>query len=107
MPFILGLTGSIGSGKTAASDHFATHGIEVIDADLIARDLVQPKSSVLNDISAHFGPCVLKADGSLNREVLRQQVFDQPSEKQWLEKLLHPLIRQKILQQAQQAQQAQ
>lgn len=103
MPFILGLTGGIGSGKTVASNRFATHGIEVVDADHIAREIVHTNPSTLRDISAHFGPEALKSDGSLDRELLRQRIFNNHSEKQWLEKLLHPIIRQQIIQQATQA----
>ena len=104
MPFVLGVTGGIGSGKTAATNRFASHGIEVVDADIIAREVVQPKSPALQAIVTHFGSELLHSDGSLHREALRQHIFDKPTEKQWLENLLHPIIRQEILLQAQQAQ---
>lgn len=92
MGFIVGLTGGIGSGKTAASDHFATLGIDVVDADIIARQVVEPGTEALSRIVQHFGKDILQADGTLDRAALRQRVFSQPEEKRWLEQLLHPLI---------------
>ncbi|TNF32701.1 MAG: dephospho-CoA kinase [Gammaproteobacteria bacterium] len=92
MGFIVGLTGGIGSGKTAASDHFATLGIDVVDADIIARQVVEPGTEALSRIVEHFGKDILQADGTLDRAALRQRVFSQPDEKRWLEQLLHPLI---------------
>lgn len=67
---ILGLTGGIGSGKTAATDVFESLGIEVVDADVIARKIVSPGSATLNKIVEHFGDSVLTQDGELNRPVL-------------------------------------
>ncbi|MGH1486262.1 MAG: dephospho-CoA kinase [Cellvibrionaceae bacterium] len=101
MTFVLGVTGGIGSGKTTATDHFETHGITVIDADVIARNIVEPNSVALAKIAEHFGNSVLqKNNGSnenkLNREKLRKIIFDQPKEKEWLENLLHPIVREKI-----------
>ncbi len=97
--FIVGLTGGIGSGKTTVANQFATLGIQLVDADLVARDLVAPGSAALAQIAAHFGDVILQQDGSLNRALLRQRIFTDPNEKQWLNQLLHPLIRQQILQQ--------
>ena len=97
MRFILGVTGGIGSGKTAATDRFATYGITVVDADKIARQVVEPPSPALTDIADHFGADILLADGGLNRAKLRHHIFQSPRDKQWLEQLLHPLIRQQLL----------
>ena len=102
--WILGLTGGIGSGKTAASDYFAKLGIVVVDADIVARDVVEPGQPAWQAIREHFGPEVLQADGSLNRAWLRQKVFAEPAERQWLEQQTHPRIRDSIIRQLQQAQ---
>ena len=91
--FILGLTGGIGSGKSAAANRFASHGITVIDSDIIARQVVAKGQPALADIIEHFGPSVLTTDGELDRRWLRQRIFDSAVDKRWLEKLLHPLIR--------------
>lgn len=97
--FIVGLTGGIGSGKTTVANQFAALGIQLVDADVVAREVVAPGTAALEQISQHFGTAILLADGSLNRSLLREKVFSNPSEKQWLNQLLHPLIRQQILQQ--------
>ncbi len=96
---IIGLTGGIGSGKTAASDYLASKGITIVDADVIAREVVEPPSSALQYIAIHFGADILHKDGSLNRKKLREIIFNNRSEKEWLEQLLHPLIRQNIIHQ--------
>ncbi|WP_151702998.1 dephospho-CoA kinase [Nitrincola alkalilacustris] len=93
---VLGLTGGIGSGKSAATDLFVSLGIPVIDADQVARDVVLPGEPALQLIAAHFGPQAIQADGHLNRRQLRDWVFAEPQQRQWLEQLLHPLIRQRI-----------
>jgi dephospho-CoA kinase len=90
--FIVGLTGGIGSGKTAASNRFAKLGIGIVDADVISREVVEPGSPALQQIAAHFGQTHLLADGQLDRAALRQTIFTDPAAKQWLESLLHPLI---------------
>lgn len=95
-PFIVGLTGGIASGKSTVSDCFARRGVPVVDADLIARELVAPGSEILAGIAAHFGPEILQEDGSLDRKVLRTRIFDDPEEKAWLESRLHPPIRETI-----------
>ena len=102
-PWILGLTGGIGSGKTAAAAHFASLGIHTVDADHAARWVVEPGRPALTAIAEHFGEQVLQADGSLDRAALRQRIFQQPQERQWLEQLLHPLIRQELASNLQQA----
>ena len=95
---IIGLTGGIGSGKTAAANRFATaHGIHVVDADEKSRVVVQPGKPALQHIVDRFGDAILLEDGNLNRAALREQVFAAPAERQWLEQLLHPLIRDEII----------
>jgi dephospho-CoA kinase len=94
--FVVGLSGGIGSGKTAASNHFEQLGISVIDADIAARVVVEPGQVALEKIARHFGADILLADGSLNRAALRKTIFSDIDAKQWLESLLHPLINEEI-----------
>lgn len=96
-PFVAGLTGGIGSGKTTVSDMFAAMGAEVIDADIISRALLAPGSATLDEVLEHFGERIRAADGSLDRARLRAIIFADPAAKQWLEELLHPRIRAEIL----------
>jgi len=93
---ILGITGGIGSGKSAATDYLEQLGITVVDADLCSRIVVQPGRDELNSITQHFGDEILLSNGQLNRAALRTIIFAQPAEKQWLENLLHPAIRSEI-----------
>ena len=94
---IIGLTGGIGSGKSAAADHFASaHGIHVVDADLKSRVVVGPGRPALQHIVDRFGAAILLPDGTLNRAALRERVFQSPEQRLWLEALLHPLIREEI-----------
>lgn len=95
--FVVGLTGGIGSGKSTATRSFSTLGINIIDADVIARDVVSVGSQALTEIANHFGPDVLLADGNLDRNKVRDIIFSDPQAKKWLESLLHPKIRKKIL----------
>ncbi|WP_460425080.1 dephospho-CoA kinase [Azotobacter armeniacus] len=95
-PWILGLTGGIGSGKSAAAQHFRTLGVHLVDADDAARWVVEPGRPVLAKIAEHFGEEVLLPDGRLDRAALRARVFRSVEERRWLERLLHPLIRQEI-----------
>lgn len=97
--FIVGLTGGIGSGKTAASDWFKGQGITIVDADVVAREVVEPGTVALDQIAGHFGSALLLEDGALDRAALRRIVFDAPEERRWLEQLLHPLIAQEIVRQ--------
>ena len=99
--FVVAVTGGIGSGKTAVSDRFSNLGIDVIDLDTASRVVVEPDTQALNEISSHFGDGVVGSDGHLDRKALRQQVFGNPTERRWLEKLLHPLINQWTLRQLQ------
>jgi dephospho-CoA kinase len=95
--WILGLTGGIGSGKSAAAQHFIDLGVHTVDADHAARWVVEPDRPALAQIAAHFGSGVLQADGQLDRTALRNRIFQHPEERRWLEALLHPLIRQEII----------
>ena len=92
MPLIVGITGGIGSGKSAVTAQFEQLGITVVDADLAARVIVQPGRPALEEIARHFGREVLLADGSLDRAALRQRVFSDEAQRLWLEQLTHPLI---------------
>ncbi|RUO30556.1 dephospho-CoA kinase [Aliidiomarina sedimenti] len=94
--FVVGVTGGIGSGKTTVTDAFAAKGIPVIDADVIAREMVAAGSDSLSDIARHFGPDILTAQGELDRAQLRQRIFADETEKEWLNQLLHPRIRHAI-----------
>ena len=96
MGLVIGLTGGIGSGKTAASDYFASLGITIVDADVAARLVVDKDKPALSAIVQHFGASVLKPEGELNRSKLRSIIFSSEDEKKWLEQLLHPLIRDEI-----------
>jgi dephospho-CoA kinase len=101
--WILGLTGGIGSGKSTVAHLFAAEGVAIVDADLIARELVLPGQPALLQIVNHFGGQILNANGELDRGALRQQIFAHPQEKQWLNQLLHPLIRNALLQRCREA----
>lgn len=95
--FVLGVTGGIGSGKTAATNAFQDLGIEVVDADLAARVVVEPGRPALDEIEKRFGTDILLEDGNLDRAALRKIIFERPEERKWLESLTHPLIRDEIL----------
>ncbi|ELM3721461.1 dephospho-CoA kinase [Edwardsiella piscicida] len=92
MAYTVALTGGIGSGKSTVAEAFARLGVPLVDADVIARQMVARGQPALAQIAAHFGARVLRADGSLDRAALRHIVFAQPQEKAWLNALLHPLI---------------
>ena len=91
--FRVGLTGGIACGKSTVANLFAALGITIVDTDLLAREVVAPGSALLPQIAAHFGAGVLQTDGSLDRGRLRELVFANPAERQWLERLTHPAIR--------------
>ncbi|UVM21174.1 dephospho-CoA kinase [Pseudomonas wadenswilerensis] len=95
-PWILGLTGGIGSGKSAAAQRFVELGVHLVDADQAARWVVEPGRPALARIVERFGPGVLLEDGQLNRAALRELIFADPQQRLWLEALLHPLIGQEI-----------
>lgn len=101
MSFIVGLTGGIGSGKTAASDYLASRGITIVDADVVAREVVEPGQPALVEIASHFGEQVLLPDGRLNRPTLREIVFANPEQRKILEGITHPAIGVAIMEQLQ------
>ncbi|ULN63805.1 dephospho-CoA kinase [Vibrio gigantis] len=97
MAIIIGLSGGIASGKTTVANLFNEHfGIDIVDADIVAREVVALGTDGLKQITEHFGESILLEDGTLNRSRLRELIFSNPKEKQWLNDLLHPMIRDKI-----------
>ncbi len=94
--FCIGLTGTIASGKTTVAARFASLGIDVIDADLLAHALVYRGMPAFMKIINHFGDSVLATNGELNRRHLRELIMNNADERAWLEGLLHPLIREQI-----------
>lgn len=101
--FVVGVTGGIGSGKTTVTNLFAEQGVDIIDADIIAREVVDKGSKGLDAIRTHFGPDVILPSGGLNRSMLREKVFNQPEDKKWLDSTLHPLIREEMIAQTRMA----
>jgi len=95
--YVVGLTGGIASGKTTVADLIAAKGIHLVDADIVAREVVAIGSDGLAQISTHFGEEILLDDGSLNRSLLREKIFSDNANKQWLNNLLHPMIRAELL----------
>lgn len=89
----VGLTGGVGSGKSLVADLFAELGVPIIDTDVLAREVVKPGTDGYQQIINHFGEDILSADKSIDRAALKKVVFDNPQERIWLEKTLHPLIR--------------
>ncbi|WP_145483713.1 dephospho-CoA kinase [Yersinia aldovae] len=94
MTYIVALTGGIGSGKSTVANAFAHLGVPLVDADIIARQIVEPGTAALSTIASRYGNTILQADGWLNRGALRRKIFSEPEEKAWLNSLLHPLIQQ-------------
>lgn len=92
-PFVVGLTGGIGSGKSAVAERFAAKGAAVVDTDAIAHALTGPGGAAMAAIGAAFGPEVVRADGALDRPAMRRLAFADPAARQRLEAILHPLIR--------------
>ncbi|HEM8659183.1 TPA: dephospho-CoA kinase [Klebsiella aerogenes] len=101
MGYTVALTGGIGSGKSTVADEFAHLGVTVIDADIIARQVVEPGTPALLAIAERFGPQMINDDGSLNRRRLRERIFAHSEDKAWLNALLHPLIQQETRRQMQ------
>lgn len=95
--YTVGLTGGIGSGKTTIMKMFEALGVECIDADVVAREVVEPGTQAIAQIEAHFGSEFILPDGSLNRVLLRKKVFEDSDAKSWLNNLLHPLIREQMI----------
>ncbi len=97
MALVIGLTGGIASGKTTVANLFHEQfGIEIVDADIIARQVVETGSEGLQAIHQHFGDDILTAEGELNRAELRKRIFANEDEKTWVNQLLHPMIRQRM-----------
>ena len=90
--YTVGLTGGIGSGKSAAADIFRSLGVQIVNADELSREVVEVGQPALEEIAEHFGRNILSTDGSLDRAALRKIVFSDHEAKTWLENLLHPLI---------------
>lgn len=99
--FIVGVTGGIGAGKSAATDRFIELGISVVDADIVAREVVEPGSATLNAIAEAFGTEILLEDGGLNRSKMRELVFNDGAAKLKLNAIIHPAIRTEMLSQLQ------
>ena len=89
----IGLTGGIGSGKSAVAERLETYGVQIIDADLIAPQLTAAGGQAMAQLTAQFGPDILQADGALDRAKMRAHVFNHPHARKALEAILHPLIR--------------
>ncbi|MEL2240373.1 dephospho-CoA kinase [Leclercia adecarboxylata] len=103
MGYIVALTGGIGSGKSTVAEAFSRLGVTIIDADILARQVVEPGTPALRAIAEHFGNDTIAPDGTLNRRKLRERIFAHPEEKAWLNALLHPLIQQETQKQIAQA----
>jgi dephospho-CoA kinase len=94
VPFVIGLTGGIGSGKSAAADEFARLGATLVDTDAIAHALTAPGGAAIDSVRAVFGDASIDASGAMDRAKVRARVFADPSARRRLEDILHPLIRQ-------------
>ena len=106
MPFCVAVSGGIASGKSSVCSLIQNSGIEVIDADMIARELVQPGQPALQDIAQQIGPQFIQTDGHLDRTLLREHVFANQADKIKLESILHPRIQAELFRQSQQAKSA-
>ena len=96
---VVGLTGGIGSGKSTVARLFGALGVHWVDADDVAREVVEPGTPALEKVAEHFGQEILLPDGGLDRAALRRIVFFAPEERAWLEGLLHPVIREELMRQ--------
>ncbi|WP_418140354.1 dephospho-CoA kinase [Marinobacter sp. MA] len=96
---IVGLTGGIGSGKSTVARLFGELGVHWVDADDVAREVVEPGTPALAEIAQHFGEKILTPESTLDRAQLRAIVFQEPEERAWLEALLHPIIREELIRQ--------
>lgn len=94
---IIGLTGSIASGKSTISELLKSKGFPVVDADQIAHLVVEPGSPVLKEIELSFGKVMIKSDGSLNREKLGERIFGNEIDRNKLNSIIHPAIRAEML----------
>ncbi|MBP6367131.1 MAG: dephospho-CoA kinase [Nitrosomonas sp.] len=104
MTFVVGLTGGIGCGKSSASQFFSDLGIDVIDTDIIARQLTQPNGSAISLIQNTFGSSIIAADGTLDRNKMRDLVFANSELRHKLEQILHPLILKEVIRRIKQCQ---
>ncbi|MBB5214677.1 dephospho-CoA kinase [Parapusillimonas granuli] len=100
----IGLTGGIGSGKSRVADLLAEWGAAVIDTDVIAHELTAPGGAAMEPIRQHFGPDVVAPTGALDRQAMRELVFDSPQARQQLESIIHPMIKSVVQQRAEEAQ---
>ncbi len=96
MVWVLGLTGGIGSGKSAVAERFAQHGAAIVDTDAIAHALTAPGGAALPALQAAFGRAILTKEGALDRAALRRRVFAAPAARARLEAILHPMIRAEV-----------
>lgn len=94
--WIVGLTGGIGSGKSCVSDRLQSLGATVIDTDVIAHQLTKPGGEAVDSIFRSFGQDAIEQDGSMNRTFMREQITQSPKAREILERILHPMIRQKV-----------
>ncbi|MFZ8763937.1 dephospho-CoA kinase [Enterococcus diestrammenae] len=101
--FILGVTGSIATGKSTVVEVFLEQGIPVVDGDIVARQIMEPGQPALAQVAKTFGQKVLQSDGGLNRQALGEIVFSHPEKRQQLDQLLDPYLRQEIIRQLQEA----
>ncbi len=98
MALVIGLTGGIASGKTTVANLFKQQfQVDIVDADIVAREVVEPGTPGLNAIIEHFGSDIVRDDKMLDRAKLRERIFSNPEEKNWLNNLLHPIIRKKMI----------
>lgn len=91
-PLLIGLTGGIGSGKSAVSAQFAEYGVPIVDTDVIAHQLTQAQGAAVPALIEAFGVQAIGDDGAMNRALMRQWVFERPALRQQLESILHPMI---------------
>lgn len=94
LPFIVGLTGGIGSGKSTIANAFAAHGVNIVDTDRIAHEVSASGGAAIDALRDSFGDAAIAPDGSMDRDWMRQRVFDNTQERRKLEQILHPIIRQ-------------
>ena len=99
----IGLTGGIGSGKSTVAQMLVACGAALIDADAISRDVTAPGGAAIALIAAQFGPQAITPEGAMNRDVMRQRIFDDPAAKKQLEAIIHPLVSSESARQAQAA----
>jgi dephospho-CoA kinase len=95
-PYVVAVTGGVASGKSTVTDHLASLGVPVIDADVVARELVEPGEPALTEIEQAFGRGVIRADGTLDRRAMRARVFDDVTQRRRLESILHPRAEQRM-----------